>query len=121
MPFVVYEHGVTGAHVLMESLLFSIYEETEIRVADYVFVYGHGDVRYLGKSKWAREGQIIPVGSAVLDETKKRLSPSRRDELHRRWGLDPEKRTVMYVPTDMDGNIRHSSLSRSFTLQDVPA
>ncbi len=122
VPFVVYEHGVTGAHVLMESLLFSIYEETEIRVADYVFVYGHGDVRYLGKSKWAREGQIIPVGSAVLDETKKCLSPYRRDELHRQWGLDPEKRTVMYIPTDMDGNLRMApyrgrSPSRMFRLE----
>ena len=122
VPFVVYEHGVTGAHVMMESWLFSLYEETEIRPADYVFVYGWGDVRYLEKSKWAKEGQIIPVGSAVLDETKKRLSTSSRYKLHRRWGLDPGKRTVMYVPTGMDGNIRPApyrgrSPSRMFRLE----
>ena len=123
IPFVVYRHGDSGGHIWMENWVSHIdyFERTDLQQADYVLAFGEGDVAFFEKSK-KPDLHVIPVGSAVLDETKKHIRSSVRGDLHRRSGLDPRKKTVMYVTTGMDGNIRLApyrsrSPSRMFRLE----
>ena len=80
-------------------------ERNELPMADYILAFGQGDVEFLdGIKKTAVE--IVPVGSAVLDNLKITAAANDRDALHRQYGLDPAKRTVMYVPPIMEGGVR---------------
>ena len=123
IPFVVYRHGDSGGHIWMENggSHINFFERTDLQQADYVLVFGEGDVAFFEKSK-KPDLHIIPVGSAVLDETKRHIRSSVVGDLHRQSKLDPLKKTVIYVTTGMDGNIRLApyrsrSPSRMFSLE----
>ena len=80
-------------------------EKNELPMADYILAFGQGDVEFLdGIKKTVVE--IVPVGSAVLDKLKVTVAANDRESLHRQYGLDSAKRTVMYVPPMMEGGVR---------------
>jgi hypothetical protein len=117
IPVVVYRHGDSSAHLWgggqdsshwsQEKLGRSgmYIEKNELPMADYVLAFGEGDVKFLDGIK-KTDVKIVPVGSAALDKLKISAEANDRDSLHRRFGLDPAKRTVMYVPTIMEGGVR---------------
>ena len=108
VPVVVYRHGASGGHVMMESWPHSneVWDRIELRPTDYLLCFGEGDVRYFNGLS-TTDVSVVPIGSAALDALRAQArSQSTRPEAHRRLGLDPTKPTVMYVPTTMDGNIR---------------
>jgi hypothetical protein len=121
VPFVVYQHGASGGHDKLESGLSLVPDHNDHRAADYVLVFGEGDFRYKEKRGEVR-AKSVPVGSAALDHLKKSGYSTTRETLLRRYGLHPGKRTVMYVPTSMDGSIRAApyrsrSPSRMFRME----
>lgn len=121
IPFVIYQHGASRSFVHMESALSAAWEHTNLQPADYLLCFGEGDVRYSQRHR-KRSATAIPVGSAALDHLKKSTPSVARNRLLRKFGLSPDKPTVMYVPNHMCGNIRvapyHSpSASRSYRLQ----
>jgi hypothetical protein len=121
VPFVVYRHGDSAGHVLMESWPHHIIEQIELRSADYVLGFGQGDVDYLNKSDNIC-AEIVPIGSGALDSLRRAVPTTTKEQLLSKYGLDPHKKTVIYVPTSMDGNIRITpyrshSPSRRFALE----
>lgn len=121
IPIVVYRHGSSSGFTKMETAVHDVIEHVELEQADHVLALGEGEVEYLEKRN-PTNTQIIPIGSAVLDTLRNGRPTATRDTLHRRFGLDPSKRTVIYVPTMMHGNIRvtpyaNPSPTRMFELQ----
>jgi hypothetical protein len=115
VPFVLYQHGSGRGYVQMESYdrvrssggypsvdLFPGGGEFD---ADYLMVFGEGDAELLTKCHHVT-ARVLPVGSAALDHLKEPGALSNRTGLMHKYGLDPKKRTVMYVPHAIDGNIR---------------
>jgi hypothetical protein len=120
-PFIVYRHGDCGGHVMMESMSHPVIERLELQSSDYVLAFGHGDVMYLGKGNKTK-ARVIPIGSAVLDNMHVTKSTESVTKLAKKYGLDPKKKTVIYVPTTMDGNLRiipyrSQSPSRRFSIE----
>jgi len=116
-PVVVYRHGDSSAHLWGGGQDSSHWEQerngrggmyiekNELPLADYILAFGEGDVEFLDGIK-KTDVKIVPVGSAALDRLKIAAAADDRDSLHRRFGLDPAKRTVMYVPPIMEGGVR---------------
>lgn len=117
VPLVVYRHGDSSAHLWGGGQKSSHWsreergrsgmyiERNELPMSDYILVFGEGDVNFL-EGISATDVKIVPVGSAILDQMKRDTTTGERDALHRKFGLDPAKRTVMYVPPAMEGGVR---------------
>jgi len=102
VPFVVYQHGSNRGYVQMESQDLAepaefFNERMEMVPADYMLVFGEGDVAFTARSNRGNTS-VVPVGSAVLDSAKKYVANTDRKRLQDTWGLSDEKRTVLYVP-----------------------
>ena len=117
VPVVVYRHGDSSAHLWgggqksshwdreMRGRSGMYIERNELPMSDYILVFGEGDVDFL-EGVSTTDVKIVPVGSAVLDQLNPASAAHDRDALHRKYGLDPAKRTVMYVPPNMEGGVR---------------
>lgn len=121
VPFVVYRHGAGGGYVRSDIFADPVVGQIEHPAADYILTFGQGDVDYYQMVKGAR-AKPVAVGSAELDNIKKSYSSSNKEHLQRKYGLDTDRRTVVYVPTTMDGNIRTApyrgrSPSRMFEIE----
>ena len=119
--FIVYRHGDSAGHVMMESITHPVIDRLEMQSSDYVLAFGHGDVMYLSGDNTST-AKVIPVGSAVLDNIHATNTKNSSSEIAKKYGLDSSKKTVIYVPTTMDGNIRiipyrSQSPSRRFSIE----
>lgn len=120
-PFVIYRHGDSSGHIQMRSGVAVTIKNMDLNQPDYVLAFGEGDVEFLETGK-RDHVKIIPIGSASLDKLKRPKSKQDGHALRKKYGLSTTKKLVMYVPTDMEGNMRISphrsrSPSRSYELE----
>lgn len=128
VPFIVSRHGDSAGHVWTNcnptyaharSLMYV--GHNELRVADYVLAFGEGDVKFLESTQGAT-AKIVAVGSSALDCLKAPAVRPDKESLALKYGLRIDKKTVLYVPTSMEGNMRIApyrsrSPSRAFYIE----
>lgn len=105
VPFVVYRHGDSSGHIQMKSCMMPVLERLELAQSDYVLAAGDNDKEYLESSDICK-ATILAVGLADLDHLKLTLVPGAKEKLMRKYGLNPQRKLVIYAPTDMEGNLR---------------
>ncbi len=110
IPGVVYKHGASAGYVWMEggqaARDFGLVSwRNDIRPADVHLVNGEGDRRYYERY-FPGPTRNLPVGSAHLDALRRGRGAGLRARLCRRYGMDPNRKVVVYVPMVMDGTVR---------------
>jgi len=97
IPVVGYQHGALGER--FAPILYYI----DCREPDYLLLYGEGVQRFMERN-YPQAAMAIPVGSPRLDRLSQSQPAGKRTALCRRWGLNPERRIVVYCPTFVYGN-----------------
>lgn len=108
IPVVMYQHGGNYGYCRMPMDYY-----TDFYFSDYFFAYGDGIEPFVKKEYPHSKTQVVVVGSPALDALAFRRGENVKATLRKRYGLSPEKKTIMYVATGLGGNYRYISSSYS--------
>jgi hypothetical protein len=104
VPVVSYQHGDFGTR------LAPIGYYTECAEPDFMLVYGQG-VEEFCRRHYPEGAMPIAVGSLELDQLARSDGRAKRHGIFQKLGLDPTKKTIVYCPTNVYGNMFYISYS----------
>jgi len=100
IPTIIFQHGAFEG-----SCEYTIYDMTDMRHADYFFVYGDGIAAYLRERAERlneKRAEIVAVGSPRLDSMMGAADGG--SSVRKRLGVSTSERMVLYLPTAYQHN-----------------
>ncbi len=95
IPTVTFQHGG-----FIGNCEYTILDMTDLRHADYRFVYGNGTLSYHRErqNRWQeKRAEVLAVGSPRLDALQR--AATKQNKVRRQLGIKPSQRLIFYLPT----------------------